>query len=68
VSTDPVLAAKAGDRIGRYLLEDVLVESPEAGAYHVILNHRRIHERQKAWRQARPNVHFHWSKSTNDYA
>lgn len=45
-------------------MDDLLLELPDSGEYHVIMDNHSIHEHHELWLKAHPNVFFHYTPTS----
>ena len=60
-STEPAKKTKKGFL---EFLDELLLELPESGEYHVIMDNHSIHKRHELWLDAHSNVFFHYTPTS----
>ena len=48
-------------------MDELLLELPETGEYHVIMDNHSIHKRHGQWLDSRPNVFFHYTPTSSSW-
>ncbi len=60
-TTEPAKKTKKGFL---EFMDELFLELPESGEYHVIMDNRNIHKRHGLWLDEHPNVFFHYTPTS----
>lgn len=61
MTTEPTQKTKKGFLA---FMDELLLELPESGEYHVIMDNHSIHKRHELWLDKHPNVFFHYTPTS----